>query len=54
MKTNNSLYTLNVILSIAKNLAVSDFSDVCADLKIFHFTQDDTLKSNNYRIFLGP
>lgn len=27
-----------VILSGAKNLAVSDFSDVCADLKIFRLS----------------
>ena len=36
------LVTHRVILSIAKNLAVSDFGDVCTDLEIFRYAQDDT------------
>ena len=32
------LVTHRVILSIAKNLAVSDFGDVCADLEIFRLS----------------
>ena len=43
LTTNNYLYSLNVILSGAKNLAVSDFGDACTDLEIFRYAQDDTL-----------
>ena len=35
------LVTLSVILSGAKNLAVSDFGDACTVLEIFRYAQDD-------------
>ena len=38
-----NLVTHRVILSRAKNLAVSDFGDACTDLEIFRYAQDDTL-----------
>ena len=37
------LVTHRVILSGAKNLAVSNLSDACIDLEIFRYAQDDTL-----------
>ena len=37
------LVTHRVILSGAKNLAVSDLGDACTDLEIFRYAQDDTL-----------
>ena len=36
------LVTRMVILSGAKNLAVSNFGDACTDLEIFRYAQDDT------------